>query len=251
MKKAIVLAAMLALPTFGGQKVIIAQPPVAPPVVNTCQDSVWSWEVAGSYSWGSKPFDDDILRQKKVNTFGADITIVRQLPAMGWFKNHALFLRVGYNWGDRTWGLGEGLNTKFRAHNFTIMPGYRMIHKITDDLSYHVGGSIGITNRSDKLELTDTPVYYTREDQDAVVIPPNQRYDREEYGTRSYTDSTVGFAASLELGLRYAINPCWDVFCAYQVTVNTARTKFTSNGQSVKSKSQFFHGVRLGFGRKF
>lgn len=246
---------MLALPTFGGQKAIIAPPPVAPPVVNPCEDSVWSWEVAGSYSWGRKPFDDsDILRQKKVNTFGADITIVRQLPAMGWFKNHALFLRVGYNWGDRTWGLGEGLSTKFRAHNFTIMPGYRMTHKITDNLSYHVGGSVGITNRSDKLELTDSPVYdnpvYGVPEMQ-MRVPQNQRYDREQYGTRSYTDSTVGFAASLELGLRYAINPCWDVFCAYQVTVNTARTKFSSYGETVKTKSQFFHGVRLGFGRKF
>ena len=256
---------MLTLPAFAGEKPVIAQPPVEPPVVNSCADSVWSWEVAGSYSWGAnKPYDlAGDVRQKKVNTVGADITLVRQLPSVGWFKDHALFLRLGYNWGDRTWGLGEGLSTKFRAHSFTVMPGYRMTHKITDSLSYHIGGSLGITNRSDKAEFTDLePIYPAWQQQgitaDGVALPIGQtvridggQMDGVRSVTRSSSKSAVGFAASLELGLRYAINPCWDVFCAYQVTVNTARTKFNIDGTTVKTKSQLYHGVRLGFGRKF
>lgn len=276
MKKALVLAALMTLPTFAGQKVVIAPTPVVtnPTITNPCEGSVWSWEVAGTYSWGANnPYDDaDGMPQKKVNTYGADVTVVRQLPDYGWFKNHALFLRIGYNWGDRTWGLGEGLNTKFSAGNFSIMPGYRMSHKITDSLSYHVGGSIGITNRSDESQFSttmpvystpavDENIYYLQNSADGQFLPPNMQYnDRqpaepEVIGTETVTStsskSTMGFAASLELGLTYDINPCWNVFCSYQVTMNTARTKFNHMGEEIKSKRQLSHGIRLGVGRKF
>lgn len=277
MKKALIIAAMMALPTFAGEAVTIAPAP-APTFTSPCADSVWSWEVAGTYSWAATdPYSNmDGERRKKVNTYGADVTLVRALPDYGWFKNHALFLRLGYNWGDRTWGLGEGLNTKFRVNNFSIMPGYRMMHKITDNLSYHIGGSIGVTNNAEKVQFTDTePVYeyvtpdiqYTADGAPIIngqIQTPNNngnyeffepQPERVQVGTRNVTHAktknTMGFAASLELGLRYDINPCWNVFGAYQITMNTARTKFETEDISVKTKRQLSHGIRVGVGHKF
>lgn len=280
MKTTLILASLISLPALAGQKVVIAPPPV-PVIENPCANSVWSWEVAGTYSWGANdPYRNaDDMPQKKMKTWGADVTMVRRLPDFNsFFKDHSLFLRLGYNWGDRNWGIGEGMSTKFSVGNLTIMPGYRMQHKLTDSLSYHVGISAGLSSRTDESTFAGTePVYEQQRDQqgnplyrhdtsdgsyttsqpvmewqlESTVGTPVMDQVGEQAVSYKGSKTTAGFAASMELGLRYAVNPCWDVFCSYQLTMTTAKTKLTVGDSTVQTNREFSHGIRMGVGCKF
>ena len=218
MKKTIILAAMLALPTFAGQKVIVNQAPVAP--VAPAVASPWSIELAATYTWG---VPDIALNNnghcKEIKSIGADITGVYAID-----ENNSVNLRFGYTWGGEKWAWGEGWE-KTRIHTFSLMPGYRYTRPICDQLSWFVGANVGIANASYKSSSYAGDV-------------------RLGSGHKS----GWGFAYSAEVGLRYELTESLDVFCAYQYGGNTASPK---NGGYRFAHRQHGHTARVGVGIKF
>ena len=223
MKKTIILAAMLALPTFAGQKVIVNQAPVAP--VAPAVASPWSIELAATYTWGVPDiYQENNGHCKEIKSIGADITGVYAID-----EHNAVTLRFGYTWGGEKWALEDYVWEKTRIHTFTLMPGYRYTSPICDKLSWFVGANVGIANASYK----DT-VYY---DFGADGI---EKYSGHKSGW--------GFAYSAEIGLRYELTESLDVFCAYQYCGNTASPK--SEGRRFGHR-QHGHQARVGVGIKF
>ena len=254
MKKAIILAAMLALPTFAGQKVIIQQAPVQP-VAPAPAVSPWAVELGASYTWGVPDiFLDNNGHCKEIKSIGADITGVYNIN-----ENHAVTLRFGYSWGGEkfasggdgeyswdwrsapsSWDWRSAPSTspssgyfggykyswdKVRIHTFSLMPGYRYTAPITDKLSWFVGANIGIANASYKMSWYE---------------------GSERYGADH--KSAWGFAYSAEAGLRY--NFCSSVygFVAYQYCGNTASPKI--EGERFAHR-QHGHQARVGVGFNF
>ena len=235
MKKTIILAAMLALPTFAGQKVIVNQAPVAP--VAPAVASPWSIELAATYTWG---VPDIYLNNnghcKEIKSIGADITGVYAID-----EHNAVTLRFGYTWGGEKWALEDysdgdvsvGSWEKMRIHTFSLMPGYRYTDAITDKLSWFVGANIGVANASFKGSNYET---YSVVGEDT------------ETSKLSYHKSGWGFAYSAEIGLRYKLTESLDVFCAYQYGGNTASPK--DEGYRFAHR-QHGHQARVGVGIKF
>ncbi len=228
MKKAIILDAMLALPTFAGQKVIIQQAPVQPAAPAPAV-SPWAVELGANYTWGVPDIFQDWNNNghcKEIKSIGADITGVYNID-----ENNAVTLRFGYSWSgekfanewanEEPWGMWD----KVRIHTFSLMPGYRYTAPITDKLSWFVGANAGIANASYKLN------WY------AEVGPVGTDHK-----------STWGFAYSAEAGLRY--NFCSSVygFMAYQYCGNTASPKI--EGIRVAHR-QHGHQARVGVGFNF
>ncbi|MCQ2365777.1 MAG: outer membrane beta-barrel protein [Akkermansia sp.] len=222
MKKTIILAAMLALPTFAGQKVIVNQAPVAP--VAPAVASPWSIELATTYTWGVPDIYNGAWNNghcKEIKSIGADITGVYAID-----EHQAVTLRFGYTWGGEKWAADEeGSWNKTRIHTFSLMPGYRYTDAITDQLSWFVGANIGIANASYK---------------------DSTYYEKERLG--SDHKAAWGFAYSAEVGLRYELTESLDVFCAYQYGGNTASPKI--EGVRVFHR-QHGHQARVGVGIKF
>ena len=219
MKKTIILAAMLALPTFAGQKVIVNQAPVAP--VAPAVASPWSIELATTYTWGVPDIFQYVSPCKEIKSIGADITGVYAID-----EHQAVTLRFGYTWGGEkfAWG-GDGDWLKIRIHTFSLMPGYRYTDAITDKLSWFVGANIGIANASYK---------------------DSSYYENARLGT--FHKAAWGFAYSAEVGLRYELTESLDVFCAYQYGGNTASPK----DEGVRfAHRQHGHQARVGVGIKF
>ena len=223
MKKTIILAAMLALPTFAGQKVIVNPAPVAP--VAPAVASPWSVELAATYTWGVPDIYNCISPCKEIKSVGADITGVYAID-----ENNAVTLRFGYTWGGEKFALDYefedgGLvpgHLKTRIHTFSLMPGYRYTQPICENVSWFVGANVGVANASYKLG------HYVGE----------YRFDREHA-------SAWGFAYSAEVGLRYALTEQLDVFCAYQYGGNTAKPSGNITHR------QHGHQARVGVGIKF
>ena len=221
MKKTIILAAMLALPTFAGQKVIVNQAPVAP--VAPAVASPWSIELAATYTWGVPDIYQYVSPCKEIKSIGADITGVYAID-----EHNAVTLRFGYTWGGEKFAWdGEWIKT--RIHTFSLMPGYRYTSPICDKLSWFVGANVGIANASYK-----NAAYY----------------DLGAEGIEKYSDhkSGWGFAYSAEIGLRYELTESLDVFCAYQYCGNTASPKIEGNRFAHR---QHGHQARVGVGIKF
>ena len=233
MKKAIILAAMLALPTFAGQKVIIQQAPVPAPAPTV---SPWAVEIGAFYAWNQPHVYRGIDCHKQVGTIGGDITGVYNLD-----EHQAVTLRFGYGWGSEKWALGyedmgvegwSGSWTKVRIHTFSLMPGYRYTGGITEHVSWFVGANAGVANASYKATINSAGV--------DELGPWSGKVNLHKSGW--------GFAYSAEAGLRYALTEQLDVFCAYQFTGNTASPKL---GGYRWSHRQYAHGVRAGVGIKF
>ncbi|MCQ2371706.1 MAG: porin family protein [Akkermansia sp.] len=227
MKKTIILAAMLALPTFAGQKVIVNQAPVAP-VAAPAVASPWSVEGAFTYNWAlSKIAKDGDCKKKLKNVMGGDITGVYALD-----ENQAVTLRFGYTWAGRKNAAGVYGHEKVRQHTFYLMPGYRYTCPIATDWSFFAGVNVGVANASTK----DTDYW------DYTVA--GERYRSKE----SYHKAAWGFAYSIEAGVRYAITESVDVFGAWDFNGNTASCKLPHGG---KTKAQINTGFRVGVGVKF
>mgnify|MGYP003310604467 CR=1 FL=1 len=222
MKKTIILAAMLALPTFAGQKVIVNQAPVAP-VTAPAVASPWSVEGAFTYGWAlSKIAKNGESNKKLKNVIGGDITGVYALD-----ENQAVTLRFGYTWAGRKNSYGNwGGHDKIRQHTFYLMPGYRYTCPIATDWSFFAGVNVGVANASTKVTT----------------------YWPENAGKDSAHKAAWGFAYSVEAGVRYAITESVDVFGAWDFTGNTASCKFPGGG---KTKAQINTGFRVGVGVKF
>lgn len=235
MKKAIILAAMLALPTFAGQKVIVQPAPVPVPEPAAAVSPV-AVEIGAFYAWNQPHVYRGIDCHKQVGTIGGDITGVYNLD-----ENQAVTLRFGYSWGSEKWATGyedmgvEGWNAsshKVRIHTFSLMPGYRYTQPLCDKVSWFVGANVGVANASYKLTNYGEGVY--------MEAPWSGKYSSHK--------SDWGFAYSAEAGVRYALTEQLDVFCAYQFTGNTATPK--DHGYRFLHR-QYAHGVRAGVGIKF
>ncbi len=236
MKKAIILAAMLALPTFAGQKVIIQQAPVQP-VAPAPAVSPWAVEIGASYTWGVPDIyqGHEGLPCKEIKSIGADITGVYNIN-----ENHAVTLRFGYSWGGEKFAGGDNEYfdgyeycwVKSRIHTFSLMPGYRYTAPITDKVSWFVGANVGIANASYKESE-----YFNGVDQ---IGEYSEKYNFHKSGW--------GFAYSAEVGLRY--NFCSSVygFMAYQYCGNTASPKI--EGYRFAHR-QHGHQARVGVGFNF
>ena len=218
MKKTIILAAMLALPTFAGQKVIVNPAPVAP--VAPAVASPWSIELAATYTWGVPDIYQHVSPCKEIKSIGADITGVYAID-----ENNSVNLRFGYTWGGEKFAVGGEMWGKTRIHTFSLMPGYRYTRPICDKLSWFVGANVGIANASYKSSSYIGDV-------------------RLGSGHKS----GWGFAYSAEIGLRYELTESLDVFCAYQYGGNTASPK----DMGVRfAHRQHGHQARVGVGIKF
>lgn len=238
MKKTIILAAMLALPTFAGQKVIVNPAPVAP--VAPAVASPWALEIGATYAWGVQDIykGEEWSPCKEIKTIGADLTGVYNLD-----DNNAVTLRFGYNWGGEKWADGyyyydnqqsvAGYWNKTRQHTFYLMPGYRYTHHITDSLSAFVGVNVGIANVSNKYNAYE-------------------EWEGETWKSPTLHNAKWGFAYSAELGLRYDINETLYVFGAYQFSGNTAKPTLKYEDETIcKAKANHYHGVRVGLGVNF
>lgn len=225
MKKAIILAAMLALPTFAGQKLIYNTP--APAVTAPAVDSGHGLEIGYFISWAANDIYKDWSPCKEIRTNGVDVTALYDFN-----RNHAMTLRLAYGFGARSWADGayeiDGEswteNARVRMHTFSLMPGYRYTLPVCSHSSLYVGVNVGISNQSSK--------------------------HRQDEGEGQYFyghDSGWGFAYSAEAGLRLNFNPCTEFFVAYQFTGNTARND--NNGYA--THRQTAHGIRTGFAFKF
>ncbi len=217
MKKTLALIA-LAAPALAGTKTVVATVPAPAPAPAPIV-SPWAVEVGTGYNFASKDLFKGDEDQKKVNTWGWDLTGVYKLD-----ENNALTLRLGYAYGSRK----QDDDYRFKVNNWSLMPGYRYTYALDDQWSLFAGVNVGVTNM--KWRVT---------------------------GEGEATDkSGWGFGYSAELGVRYAINTNWDVFAAYQFSGSTASPKYTwTDGNtfehSVKSKAQNYHGVRIGVGYTF
>ena len=222
MKKTIILAAMLALPTFAGQKVIVNQAPVAP-VAAPAVASQWSVEGAYTYNWAlSKTWknSEGLPNPKLKSIMGGDLTGVYALD-----KNQAVTLRFGYTWAGKKTAY-DGGHEKVRMHTFTLMPGYRYTCPIATDWSFFAGVNVGVANASLKYTY-----FY-----DGAKNPAHK--------------AAWGFAYSIEAGVRYACTENVDVFFAWDFNGNTASCK-PSGWEDEKTKAQINTGFRVGVGVKF
>ena len=217
MKKTLALIA-LAAPALAGTKTVVATVPAPAPAPAPIV-SPWAVEVGTGYNFASKDLFKGDEDQKKVNTWGWDLTGVYKLD-----ENNALTLRLGYAYGNRK----QDDDVRFKVNNWSLMPGYRYTYALDDQWSLFAGVNVGVTNM--KWRITgDFP---------------------------AVEKSGWGFGYSAELGVRYAINTNWDVFVAYQFSGSTASPKYTwdaGNGftESTKAKAQNYHGVRIGVGYTF
>ena len=224
MKKAIILAAMLALPTFAGQKLVFTNPaPVqAPPPADS-----WGVEIAYTYSWAANDIYKDWVPCKEIRSNGVDLTGVYNFNT-----HHAATMRLAYAFGARSWSDDEYFDghemvscyDRVRMHTFSLMPGYRYTLPLCPHSALYAGVNAGVANQSVK-----------------------DNYHESNYGVDRNHKSAWGFAYTAEVGLR--INLCQDseFFVAYHFTGNTARTK--NNGYI--THRQTTHGIRTGFGFRF
>lgn len=224
MKIAIILAAMLALPTFAGQKLVFTNPaPVqAPPPADS-----WGVEIAYTYSWAANDIYKDWVPCKEIRSNGVDLTGVYNFNT-----HHAATMRLAYAFGARSWSDDEYFDghemvscyDRVRMHTFSLMPGYRYTLPLCPHSALYAGVNAGVANQSVK-----------------------DNYHESNYGVDRNHKSAWGFAYTAEVGLR--INLCQDseFFVAYHFTGNTARTK--NNGYI--THRQTTHGIRTGFGFRF
>lgn len=220
MKKTLIAIALTAAPAFAGAP-MIAPAPVPAPAPKPCP---YALEIGGNYNFAAK----DIVKHElgsvpEVDTWGVDLTGIYNFN-----ENHSVNLRFGYNRGCASL-LEDGLKQRYVLNNFSLMPGYRYTHPITEATSFFIGGNVGIMNESLKLRLCEGD---------------------EVFG--KVHDSDWGFAYSAEAGFKFDLCPRSYVFVAYEFTGNTAKPKPTfADGFGLRAKHQIANGVRAGLGMKF
>ena len=228
MKKAIILAAMLALPTFAGQKLVYNAPAPAPTFTAPAAEDGPALEIGYTISWGAAHIFKGMDPNKSIRSNGVDLTGVYEFN-----RHHAVTLRAAYSLGARSWAdeteiddHGElvGSHNRVRMHTFSVMPGYRYTQPLCSHCALYAGVNAGLTNQS----IKDS--YY-------------------ENGAKDFTghDSAWGFAYSAEAGARISLTPCTEFFVAYHFTGSTAR----NSHDDIKTHHQVNHGIRTGFEFKF
>ena len=239
MKKTIMIAFALGMPCLAGQPVTtIAPAPVKP--VRTCADSPWSMEIGANYNFAMR----DLLKHsqgscKSVDTMGGELTLVHRNS-----ERDSMYVRLGYAYGGESHGGSYGFrndNAKLNTHTFALTTGYRYTRALTERTSMYMGAGIGVANQSIKTKFTA------------------DGYDRHHGRGRDLSykahDASWGFAVEAEVGLRYQLCPCWDVFAAYRFTANTAKNSLGRGDARLtdfsRNHRQFYHGITAGVAFKF
>lgn len=190
-------------------------------------DKKLAWELGMSYNFATKNIvSSPHYAGKKLNMLGFDATAVFLLD-----EANAATLRFGYAWGAASGSMqspGISWNDRYRGNLFSIMPGYRFVDKVDDELSWYAGLNLGVVNSSLKLRETGT-------------VTGLGSYENHYHG------SEWGFGYSVELGASYSLKENMALILAYEFSGNTARPKFSDgHGATVNSTQQVHHGVRVG-----
>ncbi len=219
MKKTLVTALALALApmAMAGEApapVTIAAPaPAASPL---------TLEVGAGYNWAIK----DLIKhsagsQKDIDTISFDLTGVYELK-----ENIDFTLRLGYAFGDeseksvRQWGIAKH---ETDMHIFSLMPGFRYTHPLTEELSAYAGVNAGPA---------------------IVSVKDHWRAGDQTFGGHG---SEAALAYSIELGLRYEICENIEAFIAGQFAGNNAAPDIDyGNGAYAETNTQRTYGVRCG-----
>ncbi len=222
MKKSLLLGlAIAAAPAVAGEM------PLTIPVIDPAPAAIpFSLEVGVQYSWAGKDLLKDTAIDEKVNTTGIDLTGVWSLDS-----RQAFTLRMGYAYGDEdvnTYNPRYELTTEM--HVFSLMPGYRYTHPLTEKLSFFAGANIGL----------------------AIVSVKDSVDDYATGNTWGAHGSEAGFAYTAELGINYKLRNNVSAFAAWQIGGNTAHPDVDgyANGP-IQTNKQYFHGFRCGLNIAF
>ncbi len=227
MKKTLLLALALAVPTFAGEAPATSVSVVTPTTLKQAAAGPQiDLEVAAFYGFAN----DDIYRgrdSKEIDIYGADLTAVRLLD-----ENNAVTLRFGYAFGDETDPGMRLLGCKHEidVHTFSLMPGYRYSKALNENWAVYGGVSIGIAN---------------------VSVKDHFRNNHDGY-INGMHDSDWGFAYSAEIGLRYKLGENSELFAAYQLMGSSANPSprmdyGDGEGEGFPVHQQSYNVVRVGF----
>lgn len=221
MKKIAILALACAAPVMAGTPVLVTTPAPAPAPAPVA--SPWSVEAGISYNFAGRDlYKHDIGESEAINTLGVDLTGVYAID-----DNNAFTLRFGYSFGDEASADArnyEGYKNEIDVHTFSLMPGYRYTHALTESLSAFCGANVGVVNMSVK------------------------DHTRDMDGSITVHDAAWGVGYSAEVGVRYAICPNTEIFAAYEFSGNTARLQ---QRKMEPNHRQFYNGIRTGVSIKF
>ncbi|MCQ2365493.1 MAG: porin family protein [Akkermansia sp.] len=198
----------LAAPVFAGTPEPVVTMPAPAPAAPCC-----AVELGVSGNMAAK----DLFKQfpnKEVDTVGIDLTAVHSFT-----PKHAITFRIGAAQGDETEHADEArLKTYLRT--VSIMPGYRFTQPVSEKTSLFCGVNAGLVNQHVHLKMLDT----------------------------NADDSAWGWGATAEVGVRYQLCPCSEIFAAYQLSGNTVNNDF---GHGLETHRQIHNGVRAGVSIKF
>lgn len=212
--KNIALLALCAAPVMAGTPVTTIAPTPTP--VPTPAVSPWAIEIGAVGNLANRDFIREGSSQK-VDTYGADITALYHMA-----EHHALTLRLSYIYGSETFRFTdeapeENYSAKATVQTFSIMPGYRYTHPLTDRLSAFAGANIGLAH-------------------ERVTA-------KDEFGKDGAND--WGFAYAAELGLSYRICPHTSLYAAVQYSGNTV------DHWDWNTQKQNYTGLRMGVNYRF
>lgn len=208
MKKLALIA--LAAPALAGTpEPVIATPAPAPAAAPCC-----AVELGAGYNFAARDLGKHSTGSiKEVDTVGIDLTAVHSFA-----PKHAITFRIGAAQGDEIIP-----DFYFRCKEYlrtvSIMPGYRFTQPVGEKTSVFAGVNAGLVNQHVHVKMHNT----------------------------NYDDSAWGFGATGEIGVRYQLCPCSEIFAAYQLSGNTVHNEMLG----YKAHRQIHNGVRCGVGIKF
>ncbi len=219
MKKSLILALSLAAaPIFAGEPAPVTVAPIVTPApVCACPVSV---ELAAGYGLSNT----DIYKgaeSKEIDVYTFDITAVYAIN-----DKHSVNLRFGYAFGDECQRVDYS-SIETDVHTFTLMPGYRYTHALTEKTAAYIGANVGVANVSVK-DCEDYPGYRFK-----------------SHG------SDYGFAYSAEIGLRHEICENWALFATYMFCGSTAEPDVKGEYYTAPTHKQRYHVFRVGAAYEF
>ncbi len=229
------LLALAALPTLShaGEEIIVIEP--VSYAVLSAQDCPWWLEATGFYGFAqNKLFKSSSAAQAgHVNLIGGDLTLGQDFAKSPTGGVSAWDIRFGYGYGSNskedgfTDSSGDSYKEKVRLHRFYLMPGYRYTMPLDQSWSAYFGVNLGVDNSSIKSHMTG---------------------NSESLHTHN---SAWGFAYSAELGLKWDLSKNMYVLAAYEFQGSTSNPSLSYDGESMPTRDQYYHTVRLGLGWKF
>lgn len=215
MKKLIILLAMSALPA-------LANSPLA---------HRFSAELGATANLAINDIaKDSATTGLKVHTAGVDLTGVYSRN-----EHHAFTLRLSYAAGEASEStLYDSLvyDVEGKLSSLSLMPGYRYTTRLSKRVQAFAGANLGLT-------------CHEAEERESLGSMPEIRT----------TDTALGLAYSLELGLVFTRRERWSYFVGYRFSGSTAQPRLSwSDGDatySVKLNAQHYHSLTAGVRRQF